>query len=114
MLRARFPGDVIEPVPKGEFGGDVLHRVLGPAGQTCGTILFESKRTKNWTDAWLAKLRGDQRAAGADVAMIVSSALPQCEGLRPVDAESPTLGDGCYWRTRRSLTPSLRLSAMDG
>jgi len=77
MLRARFPGDVIEPVPKGEFGGDVLHRVLGPAGQTCGTILFEAKRTKNWTDGWLAKLRGDQRAAGADVAMIVSSALPQ-------------------------------------
>jgi hypothetical protein len=76
-LRARFPHDVIEPVPKGEFGGDVLHRVVGPTGKTCGTILWESKRTKNWSDAWLAKLRGDQRAAGADFAMIVSSALPK-------------------------------------
>jgi hypothetical protein len=38
-LRAKFPRDVIEPVPKGEFGGDVLHRVMGPLGQHCGTIL---------------------------------------------------------------------------
>ena len=39
-LRARFPRDLIEPVPKGEFGGDVLHRVLGPFDQACGTILW--------------------------------------------------------------------------
>ena len=77
LLRARFPRDLIEPVAKGEFGGDVLHRVLGPAGQTCGTILWESKRTKNWSDNWLAKLRDDQRSAKADVALIVSSALPR-------------------------------------
>jgi hypothetical protein len=64
-------------VPKGEFGGDVLHRVLGPTGQTCGAILWESKRTKNWSDGWLAKLRDDQRAAKADIALIVSSALPK-------------------------------------
>jgi hypothetical protein len=77
QLRARFSHDLIEPVPKGEFGGDVLHRVLGPAGQACGTILWESKRTKNWSDGWLAKLRDDQRTAKADIAMIVSSALPK-------------------------------------
>lgn len=64
-------------MPKGEFGGDVLHRVLGPTGQTCGAILWESKRTKNWSDGWLAKLRDDQRAAKADIALIVSSALPK-------------------------------------
>jgi hypothetical protein len=50
LLRARFPRDLIEPVPKGECGGDVLHRVLGHAGQTCGTIIWESKRTKNWNE----------------------------------------------------------------
>jgi hypothetical protein len=77
QLRARFARDLIEPVPKGEFGGDVLHRVLGPAGQACGTILWESKRTKNWSDGWLVKLRDDQRAAKAEIAMIVSSALPK-------------------------------------
>ena len=72
-----FPRDLIEPVPKGEFGGDVLHRVHGPQGQPCGTILWESKRTKNWSDTWLPKLRDDQRAAKAEVALIVSQALPK-------------------------------------
>ncbi|MFX6118589.1 DUF2130 domain-containing protein, partial [Acinetobacter baumannii] len=43
LLRVRFPRDMIEPVAKGEFGGDVLHHVFGPAGQACGTILWESK-----------------------------------------------------------------------
>jgi hypothetical protein len=76
-LRSRFPRDLIEPVPKGECGGDVLHRVLGHAGQICGTIIWESKRTKTWNDNWLAKLRDDQRAAKADIALIVTSALPK-------------------------------------
>jgi hypothetical protein len=77
LLRGRFPRDLIEPVPKGEFGGDVLHRVLGHTGQACGTIIWESKRTKGWNDGWLAKLRDDQRAAKAEIALIVSSALPK-------------------------------------
>lgn len=77
LLRGRFPRDLIEPVPKGEFGGDVLHRVFGHAGQPCGTIIWESKRTKGWNDGWLAKLRDDQRSAKADIALIVSSVLPK-------------------------------------
>lgn len=77
LLRTRFPLDLIEPVPKGEFGGDVLHRVVGPLGQQCGTILWETKRTKNWSDAWLSKLRDDQRTAKAELALIVSQTLPR-------------------------------------
>jgi len=77
LLAARFPGDTIQPVPKGEFGGDVLHRVIGRAGQTCGTILWESKRTKNWSDGWLPKLREDQRTAKAEIAVIISQVLPK-------------------------------------
>ena len=77
VLRAKFPRDLIEPVPKGEFGGDVLHRVVGPAGQVCGTILWETKRTKNWSDGWLAKLREDQRTARAEISLLVSNALPK-------------------------------------
>lgn len=77
LLAAKFPQDIVEPVPKGEFGGDILHRVLNSSGQTCGTLLWESKRTKNWSDAWLAKLRRDQRAARADVALLVSRTLPK-------------------------------------
>lgn len=76
-LKARFPFDNIEPVPKGELGADVLQRVSSPSGQPCGTILWESKRTKNWSDGWLAKLRTDQRAAKAEIAVLVSSALPR-------------------------------------
>lgn len=76
-LRGKFPRDKIEPVPKGEFGGDVLQRVMGPLDQHCGTILWETKRTKNWSDGWLAKLREDQRVAHADFALLVSQALPK-------------------------------------
>ena len=77
LLRNKFPFDAIEPVPKGEFGGDVLHRVVGLNGQPSGTILWEFKRTKNWSDSWLVKLRDDQRAAKAEIAVIVSQVLPK-------------------------------------
>ena len=76
-LRREFSLDVIEPVPKGKFGGDVVQRVVSVSGQPCGMILWESKRTKNWSDGWLPKLREDQRAAKADIAVIVSQSLPK-------------------------------------
>ena len=76
-LKTKFPFDNIEPVAKGEFGGDILQRVVSPTGQACGAILWESKRTKNWSDGWLAKLRGDQRAANAEIAVLVSNVLPK-------------------------------------
>lgn len=77
LIRVQFPIDVVEPVPKGEFGGDVVHRVNNNTGTLCGTLLWESKRTKNWSDAWLPKLRGDQRAAKADFAILMSQTLPK-------------------------------------
>ncbi len=83
LLRAKFPYDTIEPVPKGEFGGDTLQRVVSPSGFTCGTILWESKRTKNWSNGWLVKLREDQRRAKAEISVIASCALP--EGVETFD-----------------------------
>jgi hypothetical protein len=77
LLRTKFPFDTIEPVPKGEHGGDALQRVVNSLGQICGTIIWESKRTKNWSDGWLPKLREDQRAAKAEIAIIVTQALPK-------------------------------------
>lgn len=109
LLRSKFPRDTIEPVPKGEFGGDVLHRVNGPQGQACGTILWESKRTKHWSDTWLAKLRDDQRAAKAEVALIVSRALPP--GVGPFD-----LIDGVWVTDSQCAMPvamALRQSLID-
>ena len=77
LLRERFPFDKIEPVPKGQHGGDVLQRIMSGSGRPCVVILWETKRTKNWTDSWLAKLRDDQRAAHADIAILISHALPK-------------------------------------
>jgi len=77
MLSTRFPHDSIEPVPKGEFGGDVIQRVFAPTGQQCGAILWESKRTKNWSAGWLAKLRGDQRMAKSELAVLITDAMPK-------------------------------------
>jgi len=77
LLSTKFPHDIIEPVPKGEHGGDVLQRVTSSLGQCCGTILWESKRTRSWSDGWLVKLREDQRAAKAEIAIIVSQTLPK-------------------------------------
>jgi hypothetical protein len=77
LLRGRFPMDLIEPVGKGELGADVVQQVNGSIGNAAGIILWESKRTKAWSDGWLAKLRDDQRRCGADIALIVSQALPK-------------------------------------
>lgn len=85
-LRTKFPFDSIEPVAKGEFGGDFVQRVVSPSGLACGSILWELKRTKNWSDAWLAKLRGDQRAAKAELCLLVSQALPKdVESFEQID-----------------------------
>jgi hypothetical protein len=76
QLRTRFPMDDIQPVAKGQFGGDLMHVVRDSAGQACGTILWEFKRTQNWSKPWLAKLRHDQRTAGAEMAVLASQTLP--------------------------------------
>lgn len=77
LLSEKFPFDTIEPVPKGEHGGDIVQRVASANGKPCGCILWETKRTKNWSDGWLVKLRDDQRAAKADIAIIISHTLPK-------------------------------------
>jgi hypothetical protein len=98
LLRAKFPFDTIEPVPKGEFGGDTLQRVVSPSGLMSGTILWESKRTKNWSNAWLVKLREDQRTAKAEISVLVSQALP--EGVETFDVI-----DGVWVTHPRSILP---------
>lgn len=77
LLKASFPQDNIEPVPKGMKGADILHHVHEPSGQHSGTIIWESKRRKNWSDSWIEKLKDDQRAARAEIAIIVSTTLPK-------------------------------------
>lgn len=85
VLQQSFPHDRFERVKKGSKGADVLQTVISPSGTECGTILWESKRTKHWNDPWLAKLREDQREAKADIAALVTETLPDgmtCFGER--------------------------------
>jgi hypothetical protein len=77
-LKINFPGDEILPIAKGVNGADIKHLVKSPkVGIDCGNILWESKRTKAWSDGWLAKLKEDLRTEKASVAAIVSEALPE-------------------------------------
>lgn len=81
-LEEAFPADEIVPVPKGQNGGDVHQHVRTSGGRECGSIVWESKRTKNFQKSWLPKLRDDQRRAGAECAVIVTEAMP--DGVRTV------------------------------
>lgn len=98
LLRSKFPHDIIEPVAKGEHGGDVLQKVMSPLGQLSGTIIWESKRTKAWSDTWLPKLREDQRTAKAEIAVIISQVLPK-------DVETFGLVDGVWVTHPKSSLP---------
>jgi len=108
ILAAAFPIDGFVPVAKGVSGADVRQDVTGP-NAVAGSILWESKRTKNWTAGWLAKLRDDQRASGCEIAVITSHALP--DGI-----DSFGLVDGiwvCAPRYAVPLATSLRQGLID-
>jgi len=77
ILKSCFSHDNIEPVPKGIKGADVLHRVHSHSGHFCGTIVWETKRTKAWSDKWIAKLKEDQRRVKGEIAIILTTTLPK-------------------------------------
>lgn len=77
ILEEEFPYDVISDVPKGIRGADLVQTVKNNIGKDCGTILWESKRTKSWTEGWILKLKQDQREIKAELAIIVTQVLPQ-------------------------------------
>jgi hypothetical protein len=99
LLRATFPFDHIEPVPKGVNGADLIHRVHNKNGHCCGTVVWESKHTKGWSDGWLQKLKDDVRIVKGDIAIIVSEALP-----KEIDNFGQLKG---VWVTGRSCALSL-------
>jgi hypothetical protein len=76
LLAESFPLDGIEDVAKGAAGADLLQRVRANDGRDCGGILWESKRTKAWSEGWLPKLRDDVRTIDAACAVLVTQALP--------------------------------------
>ena len=77
LLRDSFPFDVISEVGKGVRGADCVLTVRNNYGQECGKIIFESKRTKDFSEEWIEKLKADSRTLNADVAVIVTQAMPK-------------------------------------
>ena len=78
-LKRSFPLDSIEEVKKGARGGDIIHRVMSRSGQAAGVVLWESKRAREWSPAWISKLKDDMRGCGADIGILVSmtAAIPK-------------------------------------
>jgi hypothetical protein len=98
VLARAFPQDEIRPVPKGMRGADVIQEVRDGHLRPCGHIIWETKNTKAWSPSWIAKLKDDQRAAGAGVAVLVSVALPE-------DIRSFGLLDGVWVADLASYLP---------
>jgi hypothetical protein len=110
LLQSAFPMDEIVPVPKGMNGADLLQRVRSPSGQVCGTIIWEAKQTKAWQPLWLQKLKDDQQACGAELAVIVTAAMPK-------EAREPFVREADVWVSRfdaaRPLAQALRLTLLE-
>jgi hypothetical protein len=85
LLKDHFPYDNISEVGKGVEGADCIQTVHNHLGSECGKIIFESKRTKTFNNAWIEKLKNDMRSKKADVAILVTQAYPKemsCFGER--------------------------------
>ena len=77
ILKAEFLHDEIAPVPTGVTGADIIQKVIDRTGRACGQIAWETKKTKSWNENWIQKLKDNQRAIKADLAVIVSAILPE-------------------------------------
>jgi len=80
-LQQCFPDDYIEPVPRGTRGADVIQHVRKPGGKECGIIVWESKRAKQWNEAWVEKLKENLREINGDIAVLVTQAFPAEDGV---------------------------------
>ena len=77
ILTTMFKFDIISEVPKGVKGADVIQKVVNKTGMECGTILYESKRTKSFSQDWVKKLKADAVSTKADICIIITEALPE-------------------------------------
>lgn len=82
-LKRQFSSDEIIPIAKGVNGPDITHKIVDKYGQICGTIIWETKRAKNWKEEWIQKLKDDQRNKKAELAILVTTVLPK--GIKSFD-----------------------------
>jgi len=98
LLRNSFPFDLISEVGKGIKGADSVQTVRNNFGQECGKIIYESKRTKDFSKEWIEKLKKDMISLGADVAVLVTQSMPK-------DMECFGEKDGVWICTFDDVTP---------
>ena len=106
MLKTTFPLDQISEVAKGVKGADMIQTVVNSLGHTCGKIVWESKRTKEFQPLWIDKFKQDMRQSGGDVGVIVTQAMPK-------DMTGFGIKDGIYicpYEDAKSLAVVLRNS----
>lgn len=77
LLRNRFPFDMVTEVGKGVRGADCIQTIRNQFGQECGKIIYESKRAQHFSNDWIEKLKSEMRSQGADVAILVTQAMPK-------------------------------------
>lgn len=105
-LAAQFPLDTIEEIKKGAKGGDCLQFVNTRTVQNCGTIYYESKRTKDFQPSWIEKFKADIRDKGANIGVLVTEVMPS-------DMDRMGLKDGiwiCNYDEFKGLCTVLRES----
>lgn len=99
-LRHSYPFDDIQEVKKGMRGADVVQKVALRSGTACGKIIWETKRAENWSNAWVGKLKEDQQAVGAEIAVLVTTAFP-------AGIEGPMIIHEGIWLVTPNLTKGL-------
>ncbi|CAI8307209.1 MAG: Uncharacterised protein [Flavobacteriaceae bacterium] len=105
-LAAQFPLDSVEEIKKGARGGDCLQHVNTRTAQNCGTIYYESKRTKDFQPSWIEKFKADIRDKGANIGVLVTEVMPS-------DMDRMGLKDGiwiCNYEEFKGLCAVLRQS----
>lgn len=105
-LAAQFPLDSIEEIKKGARGGDCIQIVNTRMAQNCGSIYYESKRTKDFQPTWIEKFKADIRAKGANIGVLVTEVMPS-------DMDRMGLKDGiwiCNYDEFKGLCAVLRQS----
>jgi hypothetical protein len=105
-LRDHFPMDRIEEIKKGAQGADCLQIVNTRSHEGCGSIYYESKRTKSFQPSWVAKFKDDIREKGADLGVLVTASMPP-------DMDRMGLVDGvwvCSYEEFKGLSAVLRQS----
>lgn len=110
ILSADYPLDNIEAVKSGARGADVIQTVRMRSGTECGKIVWETKRTENWSNGWIGKLKTDMQNVNGDIGVIVTAAFPS-------DIKEPMAIKDGVWLVKpnlvRSLVEALRSSLLE-